>query len=56
MGKCYLQIKGGLFVADRKSKVIPRAKFPEQVGISSHEIRALIDDFDRSGIDTESRF
>lgn len=41
-------------MAVRKSKVIPRAKFPEQVGISSHEIKALIDDFDRSGIEVHS--
>ena len=41
-------------MAVRRSKVIPRAKFPEQVGISSHEIKALIDDFDRSGIEVHS--
>ena len=41
-------------MAVRKSKIIPRAKFPEQVGIDSHEIKALIDDFDRSGIEVHS--
>lgn len=54
MGVCFPNSQGGFFMAVRKSKVIPRAKFPEQVGISSHEIKSLIDDFDRSGIEVHS--
>ena len=41
-------------MAERKNKNIPRAKFPEQVGISSKEIGALIRDFDSSGIEVHS--
>lgn len=41
-------------MAERKNKNIPRAKFPEQVGINSKEIGALIRDFDSSGIEVHS--
>lgn len=41
-------------MAEKKNKAIPRAEFPEQVGISSKEIGALIRDFDTSGIEVHS--
>ncbi len=41
-------------MAEKKNKAIPRAEFPEQVGISSKEIGALIRDFDSSGIEVHS--
>ena len=36
------------------TKDIPRASFPEQVGIDRNEIKALIDDFDQSNIEVHS--
>ena len=50
----YNIIKEETVMAERKNKNIPRAKFPEQVGISSKEIGALIRDFDSSGIEVHS--
>ncbi len=37
-----------------ENKAIPRADFPEQVGISSNELGALIRDFDSSNIEVHS--
>ena len=37
-----------------ENKAIPRADFPEQVGISSNELAALISDFDSSNIEVHS--
>lgn len=42
-------------MAEKKiTKDIPRASFPEQVGIDRNEIKALIDDFDQSNIEVHS--
>lgn len=38
----------------KNTKDIPRASFPEKVGIDSAEIRALIDDFDDNNIEVHS--
>jgi hypothetical protein len=40
--------------ARTKSKALPRADFPEQVGVSSKAISELLDDFERSGIELHS--
>lgn len=38
----------------KSDKMIPNARFPEQIGISSAEINALIEDFDESSIELHS--
>lgn len=40
--------------ARTKSKALPRADFPEQVGVSSRAISELLDDFERSQIELHS--
>ena len=40
--------------ARTKSKALPRADFPEQVGVSSKAISELLDDFERSQIELHS--
>ena len=40
--------------ARTKSKALPRADFPEQVGVSAKAISELLDDFERSGIELHS--
>lgn len=46
---------GDNVMAEKKiTKDIPRASFPEQVGIDRNEIKALIDDFDQSNIEVHS--
>ncbi len=49
-----LNLAGGLEMAEKKSLELPRADFPEQVGVDSKEIKALIDDLEANNDEVHS--
>ena len=57
LGKQNFLRNGDNVMAEKKiTKDIPRASFPEQVGIDRNEIKALIDDFDHPSSSGEFLF